>query len=229
MKSCFPSISEGGNELYDVARRIATVGYYVLLPDLYHRQGKVRHAFYDEKGKMISLVTLSDELRAKVRAPLMKTSDAMVMEDTGALLEWIGRGEPVRPGAMGCIGYCLGGRMVFRACGTYPERFRAGASLHGTMLATDAQDSPHLTAARCKGELYCGYAEKDPNATPAVMNAVAAAMRGSATDYRPQLHKGAEHGYALPDRDIFDRDAANRDWERIFAMFHRQMGPWVPK
>jgi len=41
--------------------------------------------------------------------------------------------------------------------------------------------------------------------------------------YRYELHKGAHHGYALPDRDVFDKHAANRDWELIFAMFRRQI------
>ena len=33
----------------------------------------------------------------------------------------------------------------------------------------------------------------------------------------------ARHGYALPDRDIHDKRAANRDWDLIFAMFRRQL------
>jgi len=43
--------------------------------------------------------------------------------------------------------------------------------------------------------------------------------------YRPTLHAGALHGYALPDRDVHDKHAANRDWENIFAMFRRTFGP----
>ena len=41
--------------------------------------------------------------------------------------------------------------------------------------------------------------------------------------YFYELHLAAEHGYALPDRDIHDKRAANRDWEMIFAMFRRQL------
>ena len=29
--------------------------------------------------------------------------------------------------------------------------------------------------------------------------------------YRSTVHEGAEHGYALPDRDIFDAKAAAKD------------------
>ena len=43
--------------------------------------------------------------------------------------------------------------------------------------------------------------------------------------YRHEIHPGAEHGYALPNRDIYDKRAANRDWELIFAMFRRQIPP----
>src|SRR3989454_2778331 len=41
-------------------------------------------------------------------------------------------------------------------------------------------------------------------------------------DYRYAIHQGAQHGYALPNRDIFDPHGAARDWEQIFAMFHRR-------
>jgi hypothetical protein len=41
--------------------------------------------------------------------------------------------------------------------------------------------------------------------------------------YRQEFHPGAENGYALPNRDIHDKRAANRDWELIFAMFRRQI------
>lgn len=43
--------------------------------------------------------------------------------------------------------------------------------------------------------------------------------------YFYEVHKGSGHGYALPDRDIFHKAGANRDWELIFAMFRRQLPP----
>jgi carboxymethylenebutenolidase len=210
-------------ELYDIARKLAVVGYYVMLPDLYYRQGRVRHQWRDPQGRMISLHNLDPERQAQVRAPLQQLSDAMVVADSGALLEFIDRGEPVRPGPVGSIGYCMGGRHVICVSAAYPQRFVAAASLHGTQLVTDREGSPHRLAPRLRGELYCGYAEKDPNATPPIRAAMAEAFAGRAVDYRYALHAGAEHGYALPDRDIFDKRAADRDWELIFAMFRRRL------
>ena len=84
-------------ELYDIARKIAVVGYYVLLPDLYYRWGRIRHQWRDADGRMISMHNLDPERQAQVRAPLQKLSDAMVVADSGAILGFIDRGEPVRP------------------------------------------------------------------------------------------------------------------------------------
>src|SRR5215813_10090000 len=68
-------------ELYDLARRVATVGYYAMVPDIYYRQGKVRSTFINYKGERISLNRLSKEEQAKVLEPARKLSDAMVVED----------------------------------------------------------------------------------------------------------------------------------------------------
>src|SRR5450755_3323557 len=56
-------------ELFDIARRIATVGYYCAVPDFYYRQGRTRHAFHDSNNRMISLAKLSEADRMMVTAP----------------------------------------------------------------------------------------------------------------------------------------------------------------
>ena len=208
-------------ELLDIARRIAMVGYYCVVPDFYYRQGRVRNEFRNEKNQMISMDRLDEQKRQLALAPLAKLTDAMVVEDTGYVLGCIDRGEPVRPGPIGVVGYCMGGRHVFRVMGQFPQRIRASASLHGSLIVTDDGDSPHLSARKGAGELYCGLAEKDRHAQMPTIKALSETPWN--LQYRYELHKGAHHGYALPDRDVFDKHSANRDWELIFAMFRRQL------
>jgi len=50
-----------------------------------------------------------------------------------------------------------------------------------------------------------------------------AIFRRKGVRLRQVVHAGADHGYALPDRDVFDKQAANRDWEHIFPMLRRQL------
>lgn len=211
-------------ELYDLARRVAAVGYCCLVPDFYHRQGRVRFAFYDERGRMITLESLSDERKAAVRAAGSKLTDTMVLDDTRDLLKQMAALPAVKQGPVGCIGYCMGGRHAFRVSGTFPDRFKASLCLHGSDLVTDSSTSPHLDAVKAQGEIYCGYAEHDRFAADSVRTAIAQAMKKSKAAFHACLHPDAQHGYALPDRDVFDKHAANRDWEYAFAMFRRQLG-----
>lgn len=214
-------------ELFEIARRVGTVGYYCMVPDLYYREGRVRHEFRDAQNRMISLHALDEERRQRVIAPGSRLSNAMVVDDTGAILEFVRRGEPVRPGGVGAIGYCMGGRHVLCVAGHYPEHVRASASLHGTYLMSAAADSPHRLAKQLRGELYCGFAETDPYAPLSMVKELDELLRPCPVGYRYAIHDGAVHGYALPNRDIFDARAAARDWELIFAMFHRQIPPYA--
>ena len=213
-------------ELFEIARRVGTVGYYCLVPDFYYRQGRVRHEFRDAQNRMISLHALDEERRQRVIAPGRALSNQMVVDDTGAILDFLRQGEPVRAGGVGAIGYCMGGRHVLCAAGHYPQSVIASASLHGTSLISEAADSPHRLAHRFRGELYGGFAETDPYAPLSMVKELDELLQPCPVTYRYAVHEGALHGYALPNRDIFHPQGAARDWEMIFAMFHRQIPPY---
>ena len=48
-------------------------------------------------------------------------------------------------------------------------------------------------------------------------------LAASPVDYTGSMHLGVEHGYALPDRDIYAEDAAEQDWVKIFKMYKRYL------
>ena len=215
--------------LFDLARRVATVGYYVIVPDFYYRQGRVRTDYRDEHGKAISINKLDPETLAKVLAPQKALSDRMVIDDTADMLKFLDRQSDVKRGAIGCYGYCMGGRQVLQVAAAYPDRFKATASLHGTTVISDENpDSPHRTVKQLQGEVYCGFPETDQFAPPAMVAEWNALMKASPAKYHVEVHAGALHGYALPDRDVFHKASADRDWELIFAMFHRQIPVYAP-
>lgn len=214
-------------ELFDIARRIATVGYSCLVPDSYYRQGTIRNEARDESGRMISMHLLDQDRQNEIFVPRKKLSGAMVMADMGALLAYLDDDPDVRPGPVGSIGYCMGGWHVLAAAGHFPDRFKASASLHGTELISDKPDSPHLLTDKFRGEMYCGFGALDPYSPPKMVEELDGLLRSSPVTHRIVVHPGAEHGYALPDRDIHDKQASTRDWEHIFAMYQRVIPPYV--
>jgi carboxymethylenebutenolidase len=211
-------------ELFDVARRVAVVGYHVTLPNFWYRRGRVRFEYRDDNGRMRSLLSLPKEVQDELHANMVQVTDRMAMADLGAVLRFLG-GEPARSGPKGTIGYCLGGRLSLAAAAEFPDQFRASASMHGTRMVSDKPDSVHRLVGKMRGEIYCGFAETDDLAPPATIETLGKLFAGCGqVKYRVIVHPGTVHGYALPDRDIFDKAAANRDWENIFAMFKRQLG-----
>jgi carboxymethylenebutenolidase len=211
-------------ELFDVARRIATVGYHCTVPNFWYRRGKVRFEYRNDKGRMLSLSAISKEAQDEIRANMVQVTDRMAVADIGAVLKFLDV-EPVKKGPKGTLGYCLGGRLSLAAAAEYPEAFRASASMHGTTLVSDAPDSPHKFVDKMRGEIYCGFAEHDPYTPPSTIDTLGKLFAGRGdVKYRAIVHAGTEHGYALPDRDIFHKPSYDRDWEHIFPMFRRQLG-----
>jgi carboxymethylenebutenolidase len=211
-------------ELFDIARKVAVAGYYCAVPNFYYRQGPLRFAVRDAQGRMKSFDAISDDERTDIRKQMALTTDEGAIADFRSILDFL-RGEPVSAGPKGLIGYCLGGRYALHAAVNYPEEFQATASLHGTRLVSDAPLSPHKFVGRCRGEIYCGFAEHDDLAPPSTRQALLEAFRANPqARYRGRVHAGTLHGYALPDRDIFVKQAFNRDWETIFSMFRRILG-----
>lgn len=208
-------------DLYDVARRIATVGYYAMVPDFYYRNGKLRVTFPEGKSRW-ALVDLDKEQEKQARAAGKALTNTMAVEDTGAILKFL-EGEPVKAGPKGAIGFCMGGRLAMCAAGNFPDHFRAVAGFHPSSLVSDDPTSPHFLADKFRGEVYCGFPEDDPLAPTATINKLVEVFSRAQAKYRYQRHMGAVHGYGLPARDVHHKEAANRDWEAIFAMFHRQI------
>ena len=211
-------------ELFDIARKIAVAGYHCTVPNFWYRKGKVRYEFRDEKGRMKSLNVIPKAVQDEMHANMVQVTDTMAMADIGAVLKFLDE-QPARKGPKGTVGYCLGGRLSLAAAAQFPDQFRASASLHGTSMVSDAADSPHRSIGKMRGEIYCGMGERDRFTPPPLVETLGRLMQDNSNiRYRGQVHLGADHGYALPDRDVFDKSAANRDWENIFAMYRRQLG-----
>src|SRR5690348_9711313 len=145
-----PGIRE---ELRDMARRFATVGYCVMLPNLYYRAGVM------EIGRL-SPDPESPE-RKRMMALMYGLNIPLVMSDTDALLAFADRERLSKNGPVGTVGYCMSGQYAINAAAHRADRVAAAASLYGTFLMTDKPDSPHLAARKTKAELYFGCAETD--------------------------------------------------------------------
>ena len=200
-------------ELRDMARRIATVGYYVMLPNLFYRDGgpSFDPRLLPTQGPDPAMMRLNHAL-----------THALCLADTRAALA-AADADPAAGDAVGTVGYCMGGRHAFAAAAELPERVRAMASLHGGFQVTDRPDSVHLRIGEIRAECYLGFADGDPLSPPLHQEIIAESMARHGLTFRLEVHPGAAHGFTFPERHCYHKPSAERAWERIFALLDRTL------
>jgi len=200
-------------ELHDMARRLASVGYLVVLPNLYYRNSR------DFKLKDRSEPALAEMYG------LMATLNARTTEvDTRAMLAYVDAHPQARASRVGAVGYCMSGPFVMWAAAQFADRLQCIASIHGANMATDAPDSPHRMAPRIRAESYFACAEIDHWAPPEDIAQLQAALQASGTPHRVEWYPGAEHGFVFPQRGpLYNKAAAERHWVRLFSLFERHL------
>lgn len=205
-------------ELCDMCRRLATVGYYVIMPNLYYRIARS----VDLDGNRVH-----DPAYAEKRALMWKLnrslSNTMVERDTAAILDFLENEDVARKGKVGIVGYCMSGRFVFRLAGAYPDRVAASASVYGARLITDQADSAHLLADRIKGEMYFACAEHDDYAPPEVLSELQRVLDKAQVNASIEMYPRAQHGFAFPSRYAYHKASAERHWARLFSLLSRNL------
>lgn len=207
-----PAIRE---ELRDMARRLATAGYYVMLPNLYYRSGVM------ELGR-IPMDPNAPE-RKRMMELMGSLSIAKIMDDTDAMLAFAANDKAAGKGKAGAVGYCMSGQYAINAAARYPDRIAAAASIYGVRLITDQPDSPHVVAKKAKAELYFACAETDHWMPLDQVEPLRRALKDAGANAEVEIYPKTEHGFAFPARPVYDKPAAERHWERLFALFARNL------
>ncbi|MET0181650.1 MAG: dienelactone hydrolase family protein [Caulobacterales bacterium] len=197
-------------EIRDMARRLATSGYYVLAPNIYHRQGV---------GDIADGWTY-DEISARLQA----TSMDMVMRDCDALLAYAAQDSAAGKGKVGAVGYCFTGQHAVNAAARHQDKIAAAASFHGVSLVTENVDSPHLMMQKApQAEFYFAGAELDQYGTVSMMRELEKTAKEKGVNAEIEIFLGADHGYVFPSRAVYHKHAAETHWERLLALFARRL------
>ncbi|MDH4391535.1 MAG: dienelactone hydrolase family protein [Aquabacterium sp.] len=202
-------------ELHDMARRQATVGYCVVLPNLYYR--RTREYWLKER---------TEAGFAEMFGHMHALSAQTTRVDTQAMLDFVDGFAAADATRIGAVGYCMSGPFVVWAAAAFPQRLRCIASIYGANMVTDAADSPHKVVGQVRCDSYFACAEHDKWASPEQMATLQAALQAGGTPHRLEWYPGAQHGFAFPLREgIYDKPSAERHWARLFSLFARHLQP----
>jgi len=192
--------------------KLASLGYAVLVPDVYYRAGNwapfdMETAFSDEaeRGRLFGMIG-------------SLTNDRIVA-DANAYADFLLARPEVRGTKVGTTGYCMGGRMSMVAAGALGPKLGAAASFHGGRIAVEGDaTSPHLQAGHIAATVYVAGAIEDGSFTEDQAELLRKALTEAGVTHTVEFYP-AHHGFAVPDNGTYDEAAATRHYEAMDSLY----------
>lgn len=200
--------------------RIASWGYVVLAPNVYHREGDVASLAPDrdlrEPGER-------EAFMAEALPRLQRLTPDAACSDFPAWIEALRALDGVHEGPVGVTGYCMGAALALRTATGHPDDVVAGGGFHGARLATDDPDSPHQGLGRARAEFCFGHADEDPSMPPESVATLGEALAGHGLSATNEVYPGAPHGYTMADTSAYDESSAERHYAELEALLERTL------
>ena len=192
-------------EFKAMAQRLADAGFVVLLPNLFYRSGP-------PADPPLSIHVSGEFTKLMMLMPTL-TADRVKRDSAAYVGELEGLAD-VKPGPIGCVGYCMSGAMAVRTAANFPDRVGAAACFHGGDLSNKAPDSPDRMAANAKAQFYFGFAETDAFMPLERIASLRERLISAGVKFESEIYPGTYHGFAIRDAG-YNEAASERHWQNL--------------
>lgn len=206
---------KGRRPIYEaIAKRLAEIGYAVLLVNPYYRDAKAPvvdpGARLGDPDTMERLWAISDKLTRQA-----------VMSDATAYLHFLDNHPSVDiKRKAGTFGYCMAGELVVLTAASCPNRVGAVASFHGSRsIVCDGPESPHLLISKSSAQAFHAVAENDDKRSPETKNIIRKAYETAGLAAEIEVYENTLHGWCTPDFHGYHAVQAERAWSRMLHLF----------
>lgn len=195
--------------MFDVMGRLNAAGYHVVLPHLFWRTGDQTFAYGDHDPIMEQVGRLDD---------------AEFVVDLQACLDYLAK-EGWSNDSIGCVGFCIGGRVSFLMAGTWD--IGAAVTFYGggivTAPAEHAEAIPSLIglADTMKTPWLGLYGDLDAGIPTVEVEALREALAGKDADI--VRYPDAGHAFHCDPRPEYVPGAARDGWARTLAWFESHL------
>jgi carboxymethylenebutenolidase len=202
------------DHIRDVCNRFANVGYVALGVDLYTREGGPPPA-----GDMQAIL-----------GRLFSMSDATILGDLEGAADHLRSREDVT-GKLGCIGFCMGGRLTLLfACTT--DKLDAAVDCWGGFIDTANGQArttvlrprpPLELASQVRCPLYAAIGAEDHNPSPEIGERLREQLSHSPHETVVEVYDGAAHAFFADYRPTYRPEPAAKLWERIVPFLDKHL------
>ena len=178
------------DHIKDVAQRFAREGYVTFAPDSFHRQVPDHIGSYEDIMASIQLA--------------MKYDAAQSEADVRAAAEYLSN-HPAVNGRLGCLGFCMGGRLSFVANGVV--KLDAAVSFYGNIAPDKLSYAPTLS-----GPMLMIWAGKDSYIPRESQVLTIEKLRELGKPYVSVEFSEQNHGFFCDARSDYHAGAARQAW-----------------
>ncbi len=200
----------------EMGRRLAAMGYVVLVPNPFYRSKKAPE-----------IATAYDFAKPEGRQALFGFRQAMTDEgidkDAVAYLAFLdAQSQTAKGKKAGVQGYCMGGPLSFRTAAAVSGRIGAVATFHGGGLVTKDPNSPHLLIAKTKAAYLCCVAKNDDARAPTDKDVLKQAFADAKLPATVEVY-GGDHGWTVPGSAVYNQAEAERAWAELTKLYKARL------
>lgn len=205
----------------EMADRIASWGYTVLVPNIFYRSGTAAGL-----GPRTDLRApgAREEFFASIGPVMNEHTPERAAADLPVYLAALREAAGSTAAGIAVVGYCMGGRLALRAAAQEPETITAVAIFHPGGLVTDAADSPHRVIGRITAEVLARYADNDASMAPPAIETMDQVLTDAGVRFSTEVYPDAVHGFSMSDTPMYNEAAAERHFTELRELLDRTVG-----
>jgi carboxymethylenebutenolidase len=188
----------------DVADYYAEEGYVVLAPDLFWRMEPEVELGYSE-----------DDFQ-KAFGYYQQLDVDQCIKDIGDSIKAL-RSLPQLEGQVGCIGFCLGGKLAYLTAARTDVDCAVG--YYGVAIETSLDEANNISC-----PLVLHFAGEDQFVPPEAVKQITAKL-GDKSGIEIYNYPGTDHAFNCPERPSYHKPSAMMAHSRSMAMFRKVLGP----
>lgn len=213
----WPDIGSVREAKRNMARRLASQGYSVLVLNPYYR---------DVVGEQFSDFAefFSEGGFAKVRPWRARLDADSIGRDAVSAVSWLDKQASVDTAkGIGTQGYCMGGPFTVWSAAAAPTRIKAAASFHGGgLVRDDYPKSPHKVLDNATAAFLIAVAQDDDAKAPTVKTDFAQAAKDAGRNAIVQVYEG-KHGWTVPDSPVYAEPAAEKAYADLLSLYRESL------